>query len=65
MDICRFWDDNYFHILYDDSTPPFVEHIMAKNHEPSLLTIFQYSLVLVCYAEDFFGYGGIYIFKST
>jgi hypothetical protein len=22
MDSCHFWDDNHFHILFDDSTPP-------------------------------------------
>jgi hypothetical protein len=24
MDSCHFWDDNHFHILFDDSTPPSV-----------------------------------------
>jgi len=26
MDSCHFWDDNNFHILYDASTPPYVEN---------------------------------------
>lgn len=27
MDICHFWDDNYFHLPFDDSTPPYEENI--------------------------------------
>ena len=33
MDSCHLWDDNHFHILFDDSTPPFVEHINVTHHE--------------------------------
>ena len=25
MDHANFWDDNYFQLLFDDSTPPYVE----------------------------------------
>jgi hypothetical protein len=28
MDSCYFLDDNHFHRLFDDSTPPHVEHIL-------------------------------------
>jgi hypothetical protein len=31
MDSCHLWDDNYFHILYNHSTPPYVENINATN----------------------------------
>ena len=27
MDSCHFWDDNHFHILFDDSNPPSIENI--------------------------------------
>jgi hypothetical protein len=33
MDSCHFWDDNHFHILFDDSTPPFVEKINVPPQE--------------------------------
>ena len=31
MDSCHFWDDNHFHILFDDSTPPSVENINVPD----------------------------------
>jgi hypothetical protein len=31
MDSCHFWDDNHFHILFDDSTPPSVEKINVPH----------------------------------
>jgi hypothetical protein len=69
MDSCHFWDDNYFHLLFDDSTPPYVENIMEGSQELVMTTNFQlaYSLVVVCYVDlcGFFGYGWIYIFGST
>jgi hypothetical protein len=33
MDSCHFWDDNHFHILFDDSTPPSVENIDVPHQE--------------------------------
>jgi hypothetical protein len=33
MDSCHFWDDNHFHILFDDSTPPFVENSNVPHQE--------------------------------
>jgi hypothetical protein len=33
MDSCHFWDDNHFHILFDDSTPPSVENINVPHQE--------------------------------
>jgi hypothetical protein len=53
MDSCHFWDDNHFHLLFDDSPSPYVEHIMERSPTPSMNTIFQYSPVLVCYSDDF------------
>jgi len=34
MDCWHLWDDNYFHLLYDDSTPPYVENVVEGNQEP-------------------------------
>jgi hypothetical protein len=28
---CHFWDDNHFHLLFDDSTPPHVEAILKST----------------------------------
>jgi hypothetical protein len=36
MDSYYFWDDNPFHILFDDFTPPSVEHILERRQEPSM-----------------------------
>jgi hypothetical protein len=36
MGSCHFWDDNHFHLLFDDSTPPHVEHILECREEPSM-----------------------------
>jgi hypothetical protein len=49
MDSCHFWDDNHFHLLFDDSTPPHVENILESKQEPSLhiLLQFYYSPVVV------------------
>jgi hypothetical protein len=33
MDSCHFWDDNHFHILFNDSTPPSVENNNVPHHE--------------------------------
>jgi hypothetical protein len=38
MDSCHFWDDNHFHILFDDSNPPSVESINVTNQEPMIIT---------------------------
>jgi hypothetical protein len=38
MDSCHFWDDNHFHILFDDSNPPSVESINVTNREPMIIT---------------------------
>ena len=40
MENCNLWDDNYFHLLFDDSTPLYVEHIMESSPKPSMNTIF-------------------------
>jgi tRNA(Met) C34 N-acetyltransferase TmcA len=47
MDSCHFWDDNHFHILFDDSTPPSVENINVPHQE--LVTSVQsaYSTVVL------------------
>jgi hypothetical protein len=33
MDSCHLWDDNSFHILFDESTPPSVENINVPHKE--------------------------------
>jgi hypothetical protein len=38
MDTCHFWDDNHFHILFDDSNPPYVESINVTNKETMIIT---------------------------
>jgi hypothetical protein len=53
MDSSHFWDDNHFHLLFDDSPSPHVENIMEISPTPSMHIIFQYSPVLVCYSNDF------------
>jgi hypothetical protein len=47
MDSCHFWDDNHFHILFDDSTPPSVDNIKVPHQE--LVTSVQstYSTVVL------------------
>jgi hypothetical protein len=49
MDSCHFWDDDHFHILFDDSTIPHVEPILESTQESSLhiLLQFYYSSVVV------------------
>jgi hypothetical protein len=51
MDSCHLWDDNYFHLLFDDSTPPYVENIMEGNQELVMTTSVQlaYSTVVVSF----------------
>jgi hypothetical protein len=41
MDSCHFWDDNHFHILFDDSTPPSVENINVPHQELVMITSVQ------------------------
>jgi hypothetical protein len=38
MDSCHFWNDNHFHILFDDSNPPSIESINVTNREPMIIT---------------------------
>jgi hypothetical protein len=38
MDSCHYWNDDHFHILYDDSTPRYVENIEVRNHELVMTT---------------------------
>lgn len=33
MDICHFWSDNYFHLLFDDSIPPYEDNIMEESQD--------------------------------
>jgi hypothetical protein len=41
MDSCHFWDDNHFHLLFDDSTPPSVENINVTHQELVMITSVQ------------------------
>ena len=49
MDSCHFWDDNHFHILFDDSNPHFVERINVTNWERMIITSIHppYSIVVL------------------
>jgi hypothetical protein len=40
MDSCHFWDDNHFHILFDDSTPPSVELVTSVQSAYSIVVLF-------------------------
>jgi len=33
MDSCHFWDDNHFHILFDDSTLPYIENVNVPHQD--------------------------------
>jgi hypothetical protein len=52
MDSCHFWDDNHFHILFDDSTPPSAENINVPDQE--LVTSIQsaYSIVVLFLSDS-------------
>jgi hypothetical protein len=43
MDSCHFWDENHFHILFEDSTPPSIEHINVTHQELVMITSFQHA----------------------
>jgi hypothetical protein len=43
MDSFHLWDDNHFHLLFDNSTPPCVEHILGNSQKDSLNPIFYFS----------------------
>jgi hypothetical protein len=43
MDSCHFWDDNQFHILFDDSNAPSVESINVTNQESIIITSFHHA----------------------
>jgi hypothetical protein len=32
MDSFHFWDENHFHLLFDESTPPQVENVLESKH---------------------------------
>jgi hypothetical protein len=46
MDSCHFWDDNHFHILFDDSTPPSVENINVPHQKLFTNVQSTYSIVV-------------------
>ena len=41
MDSCHLWDDNHFHLLFDDSTPPSVENKNVTHQELVMITSVQ------------------------
>jgi hypothetical protein len=42
MDSCHFGDDNHLHILFDESNPRHVEHILENKKEHYLYIIFHF-----------------------
>jgi hypothetical protein len=40
-DSCHLWDDNHFHLLFDDSNPPSVENINVTHQELVMVTSVQ------------------------
>jgi hypothetical protein len=66
MDSCHLWDDNHFHLLFDDSTPPSVEHINVTHQELVMITSVQLALSLSRFIFDPFPLcGWIFLFGST
>jgi hypothetical protein len=47
MDSCHFWDNNHFHILFDDSTLPSVENINVPHQEIVISVQSAYSIVVL------------------
>jgi hypothetical protein len=61
---CNFWENNYFELLFDESTPPYVENIVVGSQEPIMTTNLKlsYSLVVVWYVDYFLDMdGSIYL----
>jgi hypothetical protein len=46
MDICHFLDDNHFHLIFDDSTPPQVAYILESRQEPSIHILLHFHILL-------------------
>jgi hypothetical protein len=47
MDSCHFWDDNHFHILFDDSTPPSREHHVSDQELVTNCILVYYSFKIL------------------
>lgn len=41
MDSCNFLDENHFHLLFDDYTPPYVDNIVGGSEELVMTTNFH------------------------
>jgi hypothetical protein len=69
MDSCDFWDD--IHLLFDDSTPPSIEHINVTHQEIFMITgvLLAYSTTILFPSRFSFDpfplCGCIFLFRST
>ena len=70
MDSCHLWDDNHFHILFDNSNPLSVESINVTNRESDYYQhpscIFYSDIIPSRFCYDHFPLcGWIFLFGST
>jgi hypothetical protein len=53
MDSCHLWDDNHFHLLFNESTPPSVENINVTNQDPiTIINVHPTYFTVVLFLPD-------------